>query len=249
MIVIPAVDIRNGRCVRLFQGREDRETVYGEDPAEMALRWQREGARLLHVVDLDGAFAGEPRNLGALQAILERVSVPVEFGGGLRSLGAIRAVFELGVERVVLGTAAALDADLLRSAAGEFGQQVFVGIDARGGRAAVDGWRSDSGIPARELLQRAQGAGAGGAIYTDVQTDGTLGGPNFGALESLLAVSRVPLIASGGIASEGHLRRLARMGGGALHGAIVGKALYDGALTLRGAFAAAARENGEGGVG
>ena len=242
MIVIPAVDIRNGKCVRLFQGREDRETVYGDDPAAMALRWQREGARFLHVVDLDGAFAGEPQNLRALGEILEWVSVPVEFGGGLRSIELIRRVFKLGADRVILGTAAVCNRELLRAAAAEFGRQVFVGLDARDGLVTVDGWKSDSGVRASDMLGQVEDDGAGGVIYTDVATDGALSGPNFEAVGEILAAARVPVIASGGVATAGHVRRLAGLGGGCLHGAIVGKALYSGALKLADAIAAAAGE-------
>lgn len=250
MIVIPAIDIRDGKCVRLFQGREDRETVYGDDPAAMALRWQREGAQYLHVVDLDGAFTGEPRNLDALGEILGRVSIPVEFGGGLRTIESVRHAVELGVDRVILGTAAVRNPELLRAAAREFGRRVFAGLDARDGMVTVDGWRSNAGVAARAFLEKVEGAGAGGVIYTDVKTDGALSGPNFEALAEILAAARVTVIASGGVASAGDLRRLAGLGGGALWGAIVGKALYSGGMTLAEALAAAAGEGpaGKGGA-
>jgi phosphoribosylformimino-5-aminoimidazole carboxamide ribotide isomerase len=246
MIVIPAIDIRGGKCVRLFQGREDRETVYGGDPAAMALRWKREGAVFLHVVDLDGAFTGEPQNLRALREIIAGASLPVEFGGGLRSIEAVRKVFKLGVERAILGTAAISGRALLRAAVGEFGDRIFVGLDARNGVVAVEGWKTDSGVKAVDLLADVEEDGAGGVIYTDVATDGTLSGPNFEALERICAAARVPVIASGGVGTEAHVRRLAAVGRGGLSGAIIGKALYDGALTLAGA-AAAAGGGGKGG--
>jgi phosphoribosylformimino-5-aminoimidazole carboxamide ribotide isomerase len=239
MIVIPAIDIRDGRCVRLFQGREDRETVYGDDPAAMALRWKGEGARFLHVVDLDGAFTGEPRNLRAVREIVEKAALPVEFGGGLRSIESVRKVFELGVSRAILGTAAISDRGLLRAAAAEFADRIVVGLDARNGIVTVEGWKTDSGVRALDLLAEVEKDGAAGVIYTDVATDGALSGPNLAAVERIYAAARVPVIASGGVGTAEHVRRLAAIGRGGLYGAIVGKALYAGALTLADAIAAA----------
>ena len=245
MIVIPAIDIRNGRCVRLFQGREDRETVYGDDPAAMALRWKAEGARVVHVVDLDGAFAGEPRNLRAVREIVEKAALPVEFGGGLRSIDSVRKVFRLGVARAILGTAAIRDRGLLRAAAAEFPGKIFVGLDARNGVVTVEGWKTDSGVRALDQLAEVEKDGAAGAIYTDVATDGALSGPDFAAVERIYAAARVPVIASGGVGTAEHVRRLAAIGRGGLYGAIVGTALYDGVLTLADAIAAAS-EGGRG---
>jgi phosphoribosylformimino-5-aminoimidazole carboxamide ribotide isomerase len=232
MIIIPAIDLKEGKCVRLYQGREAEVTVYGEHPAEMALRWQKEGAEYLHIVDLDGAFRGEPRNLTALYDILSAVTIPVEFGGGLRTLAAINQVFKKGVDRVILGTAALTDSALLENAVREFGRRVFVGLDARKGKLAVEGWRTETGLRPVDLVDKLQEIGVGGIVYTDILTDGTLSGPNFKALDDLLARTRMRVIASGGIADGEHIRRLATLGDGALYGAIVGKALYTGALTL-----------------
>ncbi|MDD5556730.1 MAG: 1-(5-phosphoribosyl)-5-[(5-phosphoribosylamino)methylideneamino]imidazole-4-carboxamide isomerase [bacterium] len=239
MIVIPAVDIREGRCVRLHQGRAERETVYGDDPAAAALRWQREGAARLHVVDLDGAFAGEPRNLDAVREILSRVSVPVEFGGGVREIGVVRRLFKMGVDRIVLGTAAVRDGELLAAAAAEFGRQVFVGLDSREGRLAVDGWRRITAVGPAQLLDRIEESGAGGVICTDIARDGALSGPNTALLDEILAATALPVVASGGIRSADDVALLGALQGGRLHGVIIGKALYDGALTLREAMRAA----------
>jgi phosphoribosylformimino-5-aminoimidazole carboxamide ribotide isomerase len=233
MIVIPAIDIRGGRCVRLYQGREDRERVYSTDPAAMAQRWQQEGAEYLHVVDLDGAFKGAPQNLIVLKEILERVAIPLEFGGGLREIGIIRRVFAMGADRVVLGTAAIRDRDFLRSVVKEFGRQVFVGIDVRKGRMAIKGWTESVKDTPEEMLAELQEIGVGGVIYTDVLTDGTLSGPNISALDELLGITGMKIIASGGVASIEHIEQLKKLHEGRLYGVIIGQALYSGALRLR----------------
>ncbi|MCX6356536.1 MAG: HisA/HisF-related TIM barrel protein, partial [Candidatus Aureabacteria bacterium] len=186
MIILPAIDILRGKCVRLYQGDAERHTVFGENPAAMAQRWEREGARYLHVVDLDGAFAGAPQNLDALRGILESVSIPVQFGGGLREINAVRRLFKMGVDRVILGTAAIEDAGLLNAAVGEFGRQVCVGMDLREGRVAVKGWLERSAVTPSDLLPRLERIGVGGVICTDIAADGTLSGPNIRLLDEML---------------------------------------------------------------
>jgi phosphoribosylformimino-5-aminoimidazole carboxamide ribotide isomerase len=240
MLIIPAIDIKNGKCVRLYQGREDRETVYGDNPGAMAVRWQQCGAQYLHVVDLDGAFRGAPQNLRTVKELLEQVTVPIEFGGGLRDIGIIRQVFKMGVDRVVLGTAAIRDRDFLGAAVKEFGRQIFVGLDIREGLLAIEGWTKIAGVSPRQILPELQEIGVGGVVCTDVLTDGTLSGPNFNALDEILASCSISVIASGGVSSVEHVSRLKALRGGALFGVIIGRALYSGDLELREALDAAA---------
>jgi len=225
--IIPAVDLRNGKCVRLYQGDYAQETVFSDDPAAMARRWQSEGAKRLHLVDLDGAAEGEPRNLDAIENILAAVEVPVQVGGGIRSLETIVQLLDLGVSRAILGTAAIEDPLLVEKACRQFGGQIIVGIDARDGMAATRGWLQQSSIAAGELANRMVGLGARRFIYTDISRDGTLTGPNFEAIAELLSQVGVPVIAAGGISSIEHLTRLAGLG---VEGAIVGRAIYTGDL-------------------
>ncbi len=246
MIIIPAIDIKNGKCVRLYQGREDREIIYGDDPAAMAARWQKGGAGYLHVVDLDGAFKGAPQNLETVRALLERVTVPVELGGGLRDIGNVRRVFKMGVDRVILGTAAIRDRDFLETAVKEFGRRIFVGLDMREGFLTIEGWTKTAGIRAGQILPELEAIGVGGVVCTDVLTDGTLSGPNFDSLDEILASCSLHVIASGGVSSVAHVRRLKALQGGRLCGVIIGKALYSGDLELRDAMAAAS-DGGEAG--
>jgi phosphoribosylformimino-5-aminoimidazole carboxamide ribotide isomerase len=247
MLIIPAIDIKNGKCVRLYQGKEDRATVYGDSPAAMAVRWQRGGARYLHVVDLDGAFKGVPLNMGALKEILEQANIPVEFGGGLRDIGIIRQVFKMGVDRVVLGTAAIRDMDFLRAAVKEFGRQIFVSLDMKEGFLAVEGWTKTSKVRPMQILPELQEIGVGGVVCTDVLADGALSGPNFDVLDEIVASCSISVIASGGVSSVAHVSRLKALRGGALFGVIIGKALYSGALRLRDALDAAAGRCDSGG--
>ena len=230
MEIIPAVDLRNGKCVRLYQGDYAQETVFSDDPAAMARRWQSEGAKRLHLVDLDGAAEGEPRNLDAIENILAAVEVPVQVGGGIRSLETIVQLLDLGVSRAILGTAAIEDPLLVEKACRQFGGQIIVGIDARDGMAATRGWLQQSSIAAGELANRMVGLGARRFIYTDISRDGTLTGPNFEAIAELLSQVGVPVIAAGGISSIEHLTRLAGLG---VEGAIVGRAIYTGDLDFK----------------
>lgn len=230
MEIIPAVDLRNRKCVRLYQGDYAQETVFSDDPAAMARRWQSEGARRLHLVDLDGAAEGEPRNLDAIEKIVAAVEVPVQVGGGIRSLETIVQLLDLGVNRAILGTAAIENPSLIEEACQRFGEQIIVGIDARDGMAATRGWLQQSDVTAGELANRMVELGARRFIYTDISRDGTLTGPNFEAVAGLLSQVSVPVIAAGGISSIGHLTRLAGLG---VEGAIVGRAIYTGDLDFK----------------
>ena len=231
MLLLPAIDLMSGEVVRLRQGKADQKTVYSNDPAAFARRWEQEGGDYLHIVDLDAAFSGEQRNLDAVRAITGAIGIPCELGGGMRSDAAIARAFEAGVARVVIGTRAAESLDFVREMAKTFGgEKIAVGIDARDGLVSTKGWTEMSQLTALDLAQRAQEAGAGTIIYTDIATDGMLQGPNFGELEKMLAALECQLIASGGVTTVEDVRRLQAMPG--LYGAIIGKALYDGAVKL-----------------
>jgi phosphoribosylformimino-5-aminoimidazole carboxamide ribotide isomerase len=232
MILLPAIDLMSGEVVRLRQGKADQKTVYSNDPAAFAQRWEREGGDYLHIVDLDAAFTGEQRNLGAVRAITGAVSIPCELGGGIRSVAAVQRALEAGVARVIIGTRAVESLEFVAEVAREFGRErVAVGIDAKEGRVSVKGWTEESALTALDLALRAQEAGAGTIIYTDIATDGMLQGPNFPETEKMLAALECQLIASGGVSSAADVERLAQMTG--LYGCIIGKALYDGAVQLR----------------
>jgi phosphoribosylformimino-5-aminoimidazole carboxamide ribotide isomerase len=236
VIIIPAIDIRGGRCVRLFQGRFDAETVYGDNPAAMAERWQGEGAVRLHVVDLDGAADGVPKNRDAIAAILKAVRIPVQVGGGVRDVDTIDEYVNLGVDRVVLGTRAALDPPFLRDVCARFPGRVVVAIDARDGRVAIRGWLEATDRDALDVAREASAAGAASLLYTDIRRDGTQEGPNLDALAAVAAATPTAVIASGGVSTPEHVRSLARIKG--IESAIVGQALYKGTLSLRDAMAA-----------
>ena len=230
MEIIPAIDIRGGRCVRLYQGDYDRETVFSDDPVEVARRWQDEGATRLHVVDLDGAREGSPVNAELVGRIVAAVRVPVQVGGGIREMPAIRRYLDAGVDRVVLGTAAVKDRALLSEALAEHGQRIVVSVDARAGQVAVQGWKQETQLAAADLMAELARLGVSRFIYTDAARDGTLEGPNLRAIEGLLARVSVPLIYAGGVSAVDDLVGLASLG---LEGAIVGKALYTGHVVLR----------------
>ena len=238
MLILPAIDLQAGRCVRLVQGDFARAQEFSDDPAAVARRWQAAGARWLHVVDLDGAREGAPRSLDAIQRIRQSVDLSIEVGGGLRSLESVAALFDLGVNRAILGTAAFKDRPFLRACLERWSQQIAVGIDARNGLVATDGWLETSTTPALDLAQELAAEGVARFIYTDIQRDGTLTGPNLAGLEQLQQAINRPIIASGGVSSLDDLRALA-----ALHveGAIVGRALYTGEINLAEAIAALER--------
>ena len=229
MEIIPAIDLRNGKCVRLYQGDYEKETVFSDDPVAMALRWQSEGAGRLHLVDLDGAAEGEPRNLDVIERILAAVDIPVQVGGGIRSLDTIEQLLDLNVSRAILGTVAIENPDLIEEACRRFGNRIIVGIDARDGLIATRGWLQQSSTTAGELAVDMVGLGARRFIYTDISRDGTLTGPNFEAIAGLVSQVNVPVIAAGGISSVEHLSKLAKLG---VEGAIVGRAIYTGDVEL-----------------
>jgi len=240
VLVLPAVDIRGGRCVRLVQGVRDQERVYGDDPVAAALRWQDAGAAWVHVVDLDGAFDGRPRNDAVIARMIAALRVPVEVGGGIRDLETIRRYLDAGAARVILGTAAASAPEVLRDACVAFGDRVAVGIDARGGAVVTEGWVTSTGEPALSAASRVVASGARRIIYTDTSRDGMLAGPNLAAFEAMLRVASVPVIASGGVASADDVRRLRALASAGLEGVIVGRALYEARVTLEDLLEAAA---------
>ncbi len=239
MILFPAIDLKDGVCVRLRQGAIDQATVYNTDPAAQARTFAAAGCRWLHVVDLDGAFAGAPRNAKAVEAILGAVDVPVQLGGGIRDLARIEAWLRAGVRRVVLGTAAAENMDLVRRATAQFPGRIAGGIDARGGLVAVEGWVRATGITARDLALRLADAGIAAIIYTDIERDGVLGGPNVAATVALAEGLPVPVIASGGVSTLDDLKALKAEANRGIAGAIIGRALYDGRIDLKAALAIA----------
>jgi phosphoribosylformimino-5-aminoimidazole carboxamide ribotide isomerase len=240
VIVIPAVDLREGRCVRLREGRADAETVFSEDPVAMAQRWVAEGAERLHVVDLDGAFAGAPRQTALVAKIVDAVRpVPVEAGGGLRDLAAVEALLEAGVAWAVVGTRA-VEPGFLATLCRRFGPRVIIAVDARDGRVAVKGWVDLTDTTPLELAHRVRDAGGVAALlYTDVSRDGTEQGPNVAATAALARGAGIPVLASGGVGGAEHIAALAAVAGAGIEGVVVGRALYTGAVTLPAAIQAA----------
>ncbi len=230
MEVIPAVDLRGGRCVRLVQGDYERELVFSDDPVAVAQRWEREGAPRLHVVDLDGAREGRPVNDGTVRAIIDAVAIPVEVAGGVRDLDSVQRWLDAGAERVVLGSAVVREPQLAGDAVRRFGAaRIVVSIDARDGVVVTEGWTEASELRAEELLQQIAAAGVRRFVCTDIARDGTLTSPNFEAIELLVQATDAAIIAAGGVAEVAHLVRLAELG---CEGAIVGLALYDGRVAL-----------------
>lgn len=238
MQVIPAIDIRAGKCVRLLQGQADQQTVYGDDPVAMARRWVEAGAPRLHVVDLDGAFAGQMGNFTVIARIARAVPVPVQLGGGLRDLETIQQVIDAGVQRVVLGTAALEQPDVLATAATRFPGQICVGIDSRQGKVAIHGWQTLAAVDPITFARHVATLGVAAIIYTDISRDGMLQGPNIAGITTFAAAVDVPVIASGGVSQLLDLQHLAALSPFGVEAAIVGKALYDGRFTYQQALAA-----------
>ena len=230
MYIIPAIDIKDGQCVRLYQGDYNQVTVFATDPVSVAKAWEEQGAVMLHVVDLDGAAAGTTRNLAKIKEICNAVTVPVELGGGIRDIETIEGILAAGIERVILGTAAVEEPMLVYDACRLWGERIVVGIDAREGLVATRGWKETSSVHALDLAKNLVDLGARRFIYTDISRDGTLTEPNYSAIRELVNAVPVPVIASGGVASIEHIERLRDTGAEAV---IVGKALYTGAVDLR----------------
>jgi phosphoribosylformimino-5-aminoimidazole carboxamide ribotide isomerase len=237
VILFPAIDLKDGRCVRLVQGDMAQATIFNDNPAEQALAFERQGFEYLHLVDLDGAFAGKPVNGDAVKAILEAVAIPVQLGGGIRHLRTIEAWLERGVERVIIGTAAVRDPDLVREAARLYPGRIAVGIDARDGLVAIEGWAKTSQISAIDLGHRFEDAGVAALVYTDISRDGVMKGLNVEATLALADATSIAVIASGGLASIADVERLLEPDCARLTGAITGRALYDGRLDAAEALA------------
>ncbi len=229
MEIIPAIDIRGGRCVRLHQGDYDQETVFADDPAVAALTWYSQGARWLHIVDLDGAVAGEPRNMEVVAQITKETGLFIELGGGIRQEDVAEKLLRQGVRRILLGTAAIENRELVKKLCQQFGEAIAVSLDARDSKIAIHGWRKDTVVEVLQLSREMVDVGARRLIYTDIKRDGTLTEPNFDMIAKLLGEVDVPVIAAGGISSLEHLRRIKELGA---EGAIIGKALYTGDINL-----------------
>jgi phosphoribosylformimino-5-aminoimidazole carboxamide ribotide isomerase len=231
MLIIPAIDLKDGQCVRLQQGRKDAVTVYSGDPSATAKKWEASGAKVLHVVDLDGAFTGSQKNFPGILKIRQSVKIAIEVGGGIRDISTVDKLLSAGINRVIIGTSAIEDAQFVTDACRKFPGKIFVGIDAKDGKVAVKGWEEVSSIEAWELAKRVEMIGISGIIYTDISRDGMLTGPNLPALEDMVKTVNIPVIASGGIANIEDIRNLLKIPG--LWGAITGKAIYSGSLDLR----------------
>jgi phosphoribosylformimino-5-aminoimidazole carboxamide ribotide isomerase len=240
MQIWPAIDLRGGKCVRLRQGDYQQETVFDDDPVGVARQFAAQGAQHLHIVDLDGAREGLPVNLPAVQEILAVVQIECELGGGIRDEQSIRELLDFGLSRLVIGTSALKDPDWFRSACRQFPGKLVLGIDARDGRVATDGWLSTSDVPAIELAQQFANERLAAIVYTDIATDGMLAGPNVAAMTAMQAAVRIPVIASGGVTTAGDVTQLAAAG---MAGCIIGRALYEETLTLADALRAASSSN------
>ena len=243
MLIFPAIDIRGGKCVRLVKGDFHQETVFSDKPEEMAQKWQAQGAQYLHLVDLDGALAGKSVNLPTVQAILQAVDIPAELGGGIRTMQNIDEVLELGVQRVILGSVAVRAPELVRTACAKYGERIVVGIDAKDGIVAVDGWGVSGNVRVGDLAQKMAEAGVKTIIYTDISRDGTLSGVNVEATAALAKASGIKIIASGGVKSIEDIKAVKAREKDGIEGVIVGKSIYTGSLDLHEALEIAAKED------
>ena len=235
MLLIPAIDLKDGRCVRLRQGEMDQVTRYSDDPVGMAEHWQNLGARYLHIVDLDGAREGEPRHFSQIEAMVSQLSIPVQIGGGIRSIDTIQTYRSCGVDRVIVGTAALYDSQFLKIAADTFPQKILVGIDVKEGMVAVHGWKTVSPLTPQKVFESVKDLPLGGIVFTDISRDGMLVGPNITALREVTEISPFPVIASGGVTTLEDVRAVQELGAG-ISGVIIGKALYEGTLDLKAAL-------------
>ena len=236
MLLIPAIDLKNGKCVRLRQGEMSQVTQYSDDPVGMAEQWQNLGARYLHIVDLDGAVEGKPKHLPQIEAIAKRLTIPIQVGGGIRNAATVQAYRSSGVDRVVVGTAALQDPQFLAGVARQFPQKILVGIDVKDGLVAVHGWTTVSTLTPQQVFDSMKDLPLGGIVFTDISRDGMLAGPNLSALRDATETSPVPIIASGGVTKLEDIRAILELGAN-ISGIIIGKALYEGALDLQTALA------------
>jgi len=233
MLIIPAIDLKEGKCVRLEQGLMNKATVYSEDPATTAKHWESQGAELLHVVDLNGAFAGVPKNIDAIKAIRAAVKIPIEVGGGIRDMATITSLVAIGIDRIILGTAAIDNPAFVREACREFPGRIIVGIDAKDGMVAIKGWAEVTEVKAIDLALKMQEYGVIAIIYTDIKRDGMLSGPNIAATKALAKALHIPVIASGGVHTIKDIEALLAVRYSGVTGVITGKAIYSGSLNLR----------------
>ena len=232
MIIIPAIDLKDGKCVRLFKGEEDQVTVFSDHPAEIAQKWEEAGAKWIHVVDLDGAFSGKPINLNVIKSIVDSVSCPVQLGGGIRNIDTVREYIGIGVKRIILGTAAFNDEEFLRNACQEFPDEIAVGVDTKNGKIAVKGWTEVIDQDTQEVLENLKDAGVSVVLNTNIDRDGTMEGINIESAQKFIEESPIPVIASGGIATMQDLEKLSSIEHLGLYGAILGKSIYTGSINL-----------------
>jgi phosphoribosylformimino-5-aminoimidazole carboxamide ribotide isomerase len=231
MIIIPAIDLKDGKCVRLFQGKKDAVTRYSDDPAGTAKRWESLGAELLHIVDLDGAFTGGVKNFEAIIKIRNAVNIPIQLGGGIRTFDNIKRIFSAGIDRVIIGTAAIQDPEFVNRSCSKYPNRILVGIDAKDGMLAIKGWEEITTVKAVELAKSLEIEGIGGIVYTDITRDGTLSGPNIAAIRNIVENVKIPVIAAGGVSNIEDIKKLLEIKG--LWGVITGKAIYEGTLDLK----------------
>ena len=233
MIIFPAIDMKDGKCVRLEQGLFDKVTVFGEDPVEMAKKWEREGGEFLHLVDLDGAKDGVPKNLEIIKDICKNINIPIQLGGGIRNKETVKILLDAGVTRVIVGTMAINDMELLKELVDEYGEKIVVSIDAKDGLVAVDGWVNVSEVDSVELVRELDKIGVKTIVYTDIAKDGMMEGPNFDIYKTLAENTNIDVIASGGVSTIDNLKKLKKM---EMYGAIIGRALYTGDIKLKDAL-------------
>ena len=233
MIIFPAIDMKDGKCVRLEQGLFDKVTVFGEDPVEMAKKWEREGGEFLHLVDLDGAKDGVPKNLEIIKDICKNINIPIQLGGGIRNKETVKILLDAGVTRVIVGTMAINDMELLKELVDEYGERIVVSIDAKDGLVAVDGWVNVSEVDSIDLVRELDKIGVKTIVYTDIAKDGMMEGPNFDIYKTLAENTNIDVIASGGVSTIDNVKKLKKMD---MYGAIIGRALYTGDIKLKDAL-------------
>ncbi|TFG77787.1 MAG: 1-(5-phosphoribosyl)-5-[(5-phosphoribosylamino)methylideneamino]imidazole-4-carboxamide isomerase [Thermodesulfobacteriales bacterium] len=233
MIIIPAIDIKDGKCVRLFKGEEEKVTVFSDHPSEVAKEWEDAGAKWIHIVDLDGAFSGKPKNYNVIKSIVDSVNCPVQVGGGIRNIDTVREYVKMGFKRIILGTTAFSDQDFLRNACSEFPQEIAVGIDTKNGKIAVKGWTEVIDQTTQEVMRNLHEVGVSVVLNTNIDRDGTMEGINIDGARQFIEESPIPVIASGGIATMEDLEKLASIEHLGLYGAILGKSIYTGSINLK----------------